>query len=127
MKPEVNLLIDKANRSLIAAEMHFEKGDYDFCASRSYYAMFYAAEGILLEKGKTYSKHSGVLSGFYHHFIATKIFPQRLHEAFHHAFDDRQDADYAFLDPFPKEEAQNLLKEAKKFVEAICNYLKTQN
>lgn len=126
MKKEVGLLLDKSRRSVKAAELLFEKGNPDFAASRAYYAMFYAAEAALLERGETYSKHAGVISGFYHHFVVPKELPQKLHESFHAAFEDRQQGDYAFLDPFPREEAKKLLSQAKQFVTEVTRYLERQ-
>ncbi len=43
-------LIAKAERFLRTAEKAIELGDYDTCASRCYYAMFYLAEAALLSK-----------------------------------------------------------------------------
>lgn len=123
MKKETRLLLEKSERSLAAAKALFERGDYDFAASRAYYAMFYAAEAALLEKGKTYSKHAGVVAGFYECFVATGQLPKTLHQTLHAAFDDRQQGDYAFLDPFPKEEAMILLKNAGVFLEEIKKIL----
>lgn len=123
MKPETKLLLEKSHRSLEAATLLFKNKDYDFSASRAYYAMFYIAEGALLEKGLTFSKHAAVISGFYHHFIATKEIDQKFHQNFHRAFEDRHEGDYAFLDPFPRKEAQSLLKAAKEFVMEIEKWL----
>ena len=124
MKRDTSLLFEKAKRSLKAAEVLFKRDDFDFAASRAYYAMFYAAEAALLEIGQTFSKHSGVLSGFYHAFVATKNFPQELHSVLHKAFEDRNQADYAFLDPFPPEETKYLLKNATLFLKEIEKLLK---
>ena len=116
MKKETHLLLQKAKRSLAAARTLLKKGDYDFAASRGYYAMFYAAEAALLEAGKTFSKHTGVISGFYHEFVATNRVPQQLHQHLHEAFADRSTGDYGFLDPFPKEDAEQILVHAKDFI-----------
>lgn len=119
MKKETHLLLQKAKRSLTAARVLFKKGDYDFAASRGYYAMFYAAEAALLEMGKTFSKHSGVISGFYHEFVATNMVPQQLHQHLHEAFEDRSTGDYGFVDPFPQEDAEQILVRAKDFITAM--------
>ena len=123
MKKETKQLLKKGRRSLSAAELLFKKGDFDFAVSRAYYAMFYAAEAALLQRGQTYSKHAGVISGFYHQFIAAKELPQELHEALHRAFDERQEGDDGFLEQFPKADAEKLLKDAKNFIREIKNLL----
>jgi len=79
MKKEISDLIKKAERSLKAASQLFEEGYLDFAVSRAYYAMFYVAEACLLTKGLSYSKHSGVISGFSQHFIKTNIFDYKFY------------------------------------------------
>jgi len=51
MKPEVQELMDKARRSLKVAEKISKDGEVDFAGSRAYYAMFYVAEALLLQRG----------------------------------------------------------------------------
>lgn len=48
--PGVNDLLDKAERSLAAAEHLLVEGFPEFAAGRSYYAMFYATEALLLSR-----------------------------------------------------------------------------
>jgi len=47
MNQQIEALVAKGKRSLIAAQRLFELGDYDFAASRAYYAIFYLAEALL--------------------------------------------------------------------------------
>ena len=51
MKPGVQSLLDKAHASVQAARLLNGEGYPDFAASRAYYAMFYAAEALLLSRG----------------------------------------------------------------------------
>jgi uncharacterized protein (UPF0332 family) len=55
LKTQLCDMLNKAKRSLKAAQRHLEEGDYDFSASRAYYAAFYAMEAALLAKGITCS------------------------------------------------------------------------
>ncbi len=119
MTNEIAALLTKAFRSLAAAKKLFADGDFDFSVSRAYYAMFYAAEAALLNRSKTYSKHSAIINGFYHEFVATGILPRQYHENFHHAFDDRNLSDYGFMESFPEEDAKTLLKNAETFVGVV--------
>ncbi len=68
-------MIEKGRRTLRAAQDHLDKQDYDFASSKAYYAVFHLMQAVLLIKGKTYSKHAGVISGFSEHFIKTGVFP----------------------------------------------------
>ncbi len=51
MKPEQAALLRKAESSLKAARLLASEAYHDFAASRAYYAMFYAAEALLLGAG----------------------------------------------------------------------------
>lgn len=124
MKKETSLLLDKGKRALNAAKLLYDNGDYDFSASRAYYSMFYVAEAALLEEGKTFSKHSGVIDGFYHQFIATEKLPRKLHQIFHQAFQDRQNGDYGFLEMFLKKDAKELLQNTTTFIKDVEKLLK---
>ena len=65
----LHLIIQKANRSLAAAERLVQKGDNDFASSRAYYAVFYGMQATLLTKNLSASKHSGTIHLFNQHFI----------------------------------------------------------
>lgn len=47
---EIANLVAKAEKFLKTAEAALNIGDYDSCASRCYYAMFFLAEAALLAK-----------------------------------------------------------------------------
>jgi uncharacterized protein (UPF0332 family) len=123
MNEEVRRLSVKARRSLKAAQRNFQEGDYDFSASRAYYAMFYMAEGALLAKGLSYSKHSGVIAGFWEHFVKAGILPQELHRLLHAGFTNRNIGDYDYHIDFPRDEAERMLTNADRFLEAVQTYL----
>lgn len=60
MKPEGGRLLLKAARAIRAAELLLREGDPDFASARAYYAMFYAAEALLFERGLQFRKHGAV-------------------------------------------------------------------
>lgn len=71
MKDTTRPLLEKAARSIKAAERLLECGDTEFAAGRAYYAMFYVAEALLSERGLRFSKHAGVHSAYGEHFAKT--------------------------------------------------------
>ncbi len=119
-------LVMKAKDSLKAASNLFKDGFYDFSASRSYYAMFYTAEAVLLTKNLSFSRHSAVIGAFGKEFVKTKIFPQKLRDCMVSAFDMRQLGDYGAPGSVNKEKAQTLIEETKEFIETIEDYLKRE-
>jgi uncharacterized protein (UPF0332 family) len=123
MTGEAGKLVEKGRRSLAAAEQLYKSGDYDFSASRAYYAMFYLAEAALLAKGLAFSKHAQVIAAFSEHLVKTGHVPRRLHQAFYRAFELRNRGDYA-AEPFPAKEAKATLDAAREFITALLTHLK---
>jgi len=120
---EINSLIKRAERYLLTAEFLIKEGDFESSVSRSYYAMFFSVQALLLSKGVSYSSHKMTIAGFGEHFIKTKIFPKEMGKDFNKAFDRRQISDYYHDFIIDKTEAENFLKSAKDFVNRIKDYL----
>ena len=96
LKSQLNEMMRKANRALVAARAHVKAGDYDFASSRAYYAAFYSMEAALLERGLVFSKHSGVMAGFAQNLIKTGVFPKDFSKRIARLFRERQIGDYEF-------------------------------
>lgn len=62
MTPEQRLLLEKAQRSLAAAEQLLRQSFYDFSVSWAYYTMFYIAEALVNKEGLSFSSHAAVIS-----------------------------------------------------------------
>nr|QNT35595.1 hypothetical protein HCAOCCDF_00043 [uncultured Methanosarcinales archaeon] len=95
-----------------------------FSAGRSYYAMFYATEAVLLTKNLSFSKHSAVIAAFGKEFVKPEILPKKLREYLVSAFDMRQLGDYGAPGSVSEERAQSLIEETKEFIETIEKYLR---
>jgi uncharacterized protein (UPF0332 family) len=121
---EIKKIMAKGDRSLKAAKRLMKAGDFDFAVSRAYYAMFYCAVAVLLTKGLSFSKHSGVISGFSQYFVKPGILPKDLAKKLGDAFKRRQIGDYEFGDEVTNEVTEQTLNDAKDFIKAAKNYLK---
>jgi len=119
MRKELQDFIAKAERFLKSAEHLFEVGDYDSCASRAYYAMFFMAEAALMLKGLSASSHRGVIGLFGKQFVQAGIFEPELGRALRRAYDVRLTGDYAVGITVSREEAEDLLKAAHEFVARV--------
>jgi len=124
MKEEIRDLIEKAGKFLITAQQALNTGDYDSCASRCYYAMFFMAEAALLTKSLTASSHKGVISLFGEHFVKTEIFDRDLGKALNDAYDKRLVGDYGVGFTVTEQQAKDLLGTAQNFVQKLKTYLK---
>lgn len=120
---EVQTLSAKAQTFLGTAGHALRIGDYDSCASRGYYAMFFMAEAALLTKKLTSSSHKGVHNLFGEHFAKTGSVERYLGRALNDAYDMRLVGDYAMGHTVTKEEAERLLEAARDFVQKVKDYL----
>ena len=91
--------------------------------NRSYYAMFYAALGLLQAIGKIPGKHTGVIGLFDTEFVQKGAFPKELSRDFHRVFEMRQKSDYRVTEPATSERAAELLTRAERFVAALREHL----
>jgi len=123
---EVAALLERARKYLSSAASLIALSDYESAVSRCYYAMFYAAESLLLSKGLTFSSHKAVISAFGEHFVKTAIFPKEMSKELNRAFEKRQVSDYEYTFVISKEESEALLKSATDFIEKIIRYLKLE-
>ncbi len=75
---EIDTLIKRSKRYLESAGILLESGDYESSVSRTYYAMFYSVEALLLREGLSFSSHKGVISAFGERFVKTGVFPREM-------------------------------------------------
>ena len=120
---EVKSLFDRAERFIDSAEILLKCGDFESSVSRTYYAMFYSVEALLLTKGLSFSSHKGVISAFGQHFIKTGVFPREMGRELNLAFQKRQLGDYEFSFVISEDEAAQILETGKRFVDTIRGHL----
>ena len=113
--------IEKAKQSLQGARLCFEGKCYDSSASRSYYAMFQAAQVALAHTGfgRPEWTHSGLQAAFAGQLIQRKkIYPSLLAQRLNKALRWRLTADYSSTD-VSRRQADELLRWAEDFVHRI--------
>lgn len=123
---DIPSLLQMAKESLEVAEDLFKSKHYGFSASRSYYAMFYTAEAILLTKDLSFSSHKAIISAFGKEFVKTGLLPQPLHKHLRNAFNLRQMGDYGFLGAVSENKAKVLIEQTKDFINAVEEYLRKE-
>lgn len=109
---EVKDLIKKSEKFLNTAQLALNSGDFDSCASRCYYAMFYVSEAVLLLKGLKATSHKGVISLFGEHFIQTDTFDKSLGRILNIMYDKRLVGDYGVGFDIKKDDAKTTLMRA---------------
>lgn len=124
MTQDQELLLKKSRDSLRAARMLLQEEMHDFSASRSYYAMFYAAQALLLSKELSFSKHSAVIAAFGREFAKPEIVPVELHRYLIEAQEDRNVGDYGIGPGITLEEAQEQIVRAEELIRVVAEKLK---
>jgi uncharacterized protein (UPF0332 family) len=109
-------LLAHAEDSIGAAKVLLESGYPGFSASRSYYAMFYVAEMLLLDRGLSFSKHSTVIAAFGVHYAKTGIVPSEYHRFLMEALSLRHSGDYGQRESVTLEQAQEQIRRAERFL-----------
>lgn len=115
--------IERADHALEVAAV-LEEDDYPAdAASKTYYAMFYAAQALLKSEGIDVIKHSAVESALGYHFAKTGRIDPKYHKMLINARKIREVADYDIQEEIVARDALLKLEEGKAFVAAVKELL----
>ena len=123
MKEQSRKFMEKAARAVQAAKSLLRDGDADFAAGRAYYAMFYAAEALLNEKGLRFRKHGGVHAAFGEQFVITGLLDSKFHRWLLDAFDKRIQGDYGIEAVLTREDVAQTIEQADEFLREAQRHL----
>lgn len=88
--------------------------------SRAYYAVFHAARAVLWSKGFGPKTHKGVIQLFSKEIVNARLVGKPIGKILSDAHDERELADYhSLVGEFEHREVQNLVQDARRFVEEI--------
>lgn len=125
MNKEVQMYLGKAERALVVAQSLLQEGYPADAASKSYYAMFYAAQAALRAQGIEVVKHSAVESFFGRQLVKTGQVDSEYHRLLIRARKLRETADYSVEEEVSEAVARQTLEDAKAFVNVIRTLLAT--
>lgn len=119
IKTLVNYRLQRANETLSDAEKFIEEVSLNSVVNRIYYAMFYVVNALLISKGLSSSKHSGVRALFNKEFVNKGLVNKKSGRLYFEMFERRQTGDYRDFIEFKKEDVAKWVDEAKEFVSKI--------
>lgn len=125
MNPKVWLLLERAREDLAAAGDILETERPWRAATDAYYAMFHAAEALLLSLGMETSSHAATQAAFGQQFAKTARLDPKFHRYLLNAFDKRITADYDVTVKLRAEDVKTLVAQAEEFVAAAERYLES--
>ncbi len=123
MNDKIRALMEKALSSLRAAKLLVQQGYPDYAASRSYYAMFYIAQALLLEVDLSFSSHSAVIAAFGKEFARTGKMDARFHRYLIDAQDYRNQGDYDVGSNVTNDQSMESIGWAEEFLKESEKYL----
>lgn len=107
---------ERAKETLEEAEIMLNNRKLFAAVNRMYYAIFYEVLALLLTKGLSSSKHSGVRSLFNKEFIKSGVIPEEYGDFYNRMFGFRQRGDYEDFVEFDYKEVKRWLDGAKDFI-----------
>ena len=115
----VRYRLGRAREALEEAVLLLERGYTNTCVNRLYYACFYAVSALLLARGLSSARHSGIRALFHQHIVKPGMINVPLGQMYDRLFDNRQKGDYADLVRFALNDVQPWIEEARTFVDAV--------
>jgi len=119
----VSRLLNLAREDLETAQLLLENKRYRACVSRTYYAMYYATQALLIQRNIVSRTHKGMIQQFSQHFIKSGDLPQRMARDLRQAYDFRQLSDYEEAAEVNQEQATRILAASIEFVTQVRSYL----
>lgn len=123
-KEEIYKELERAEKSLKAADLLLKDGLLEDAISRAYYAILHAAKSALLVEGVNVESHRAVRRLFGQHLIQTGKIVATYSRILAEEQDDRYLADYDVIFSPEKERCQKRVEDARNFLGAIKHYLK---
>lgn len=127
MQEHISKELSRAKKSLFAAKVLIERGLFEDCVSRAYYAVLHAAKAALSLTGIDSSTHNGVRRMFGLHLVKTGKIEKEFAKIFTAEQEDREIGDYEVGIEIEEERARQRVNDAEKFIYRVEQYIKDLN
>ena len=118
--------IKRALETLEDARVLAQSSRWNACVNRLYYACFYAVSALLLQKGLSSSKHTGVRSLFNQHYVKPRNVPREIARIYNDLFERRQESDYMDFVAFEEVQVHPWIAEVETFVTHIISLVENE-
>jgi len=115
----VGYRLQKARETLNDARILADAQRWNPCVNRLYYACFYAVSAILIQRGLSSSKHTGVRSLFNQQLVKTAKVSKEKAKIFNDLFERRQEGDYMDFVSFEELQVRPWISQTEAFIETI--------
>ena len=121
----IKLRWKKSQDASRVAQLLFKNTEYSHTASKTYYAVYYAAQAFLLKQGKNPTTHKGVDILFRKYCVSHSRPQVTFAKILSVLRQTRLDADYAMEMRISRKEIQEILDMASTFLKEIKKLLKS--
>ena len=115
--------LEKSSGDLGAAQLCYNAGMYGAAANRAYYSVYHTLRAVLALDDIERKKHSGNISYFREHYIATGVFDRAFSDTIKEAESLRNDADYEDEEIVSPTEVMSVMLKASEFLSAARKYI----
>ncbi len=113
----IDYRIKRAKETLSEIDILINYNLWNTAINRMYYACFYAVGALLMKRGLSAQKHSGVRYLFGQNFVKTNLFDKNLAKHFTDLFEKRNKGDYNNFYDYDEETVKILLPQTIAFIE----------
>ena len=110
---------EKAAASMREAQDVAHLGHWTLAANRLYYACYYMASALLIDKGFKARSHAGVIHLIGLHFITKDLLSHDFGRLFSRLFEMRQSGDYGDIFEFTEEDVLPYFQRTADFIKAM--------
>ncbi len=122
-KAIVRLRIEKSYKSFEEAKAVAKLGYWNLTGNRLYYAVYYMASALLLDKGFSAKSHAGTIHLIGQKFIVTGIIDKVYGRFFSRLYELRQSGDYDDLFNATREEVEPYMQMTGDFMRVLANLI----
>ena len=119
----VRYRIESAENTLAEVVIHRANGFYNTAVNRLYYACYYAATAILIANGIEVKSHDGVRMNLGKYIVQEGILTPELGRYFSRLFSKRSTGDYDDFFNHSLETVDELMPDAKRFIQTIKEWI----
>ncbi|HET9227853.1 MAG TPA: HEPN domain-containing protein [Thermoanaerobaculia bacterium] len=116
----------RAHDKLAVAKAVLAAGYPADAVSPAYYAVFHAAEALLLLEGDEPRSHEGLKSLFGLRFVKTGRLPEEMASILRELKDERESSDYSIFPAITAEEGERAVASAARFIATLEAFLTAQ-
>lgn len=124
-KAVISYRVQKAHGSLEEARAVAGLGFWSLAANRLYYASFYMASALLIDKGLSAQTHGGVIHLIGYHFVTKGLLPREYGKLLSRLYEMRQSGDYDDLFDYDEAEIEPLFGKVEAFIRTMEELITT--